>query len=35
MRAHHTANDLNANVKQIAMELLNARVAEGIDLALL
>ena len=35
MRAHHTANDLNANAKQIAMELLNARVAEGIDLALL
>jgi starvation-inducible DNA-binding protein len=35
MRTHVTANDLNANAKQAAIELLNARVAEGIDLALL
>jgi starvation-inducible DNA-binding protein len=35
MRTHRTANDLNANAKQAAIELLNARVAEGIDLALL
>jgi starvation-inducible DNA-binding protein len=35
MRTHGTANDLNANAKQAAIELLNERVAEGIDLALL
>ena len=35
MRTHPTANDLNANAKQVTIELLNARVAEGIDLALL
>ena len=35
MRTHATANDLNANAKQAAIELLNERVAEGIDLALL
>ncbi len=35
MRTHPTANDLNANAKQTAIELLNARLADGIDLALL
>jgi len=35
MRNHPTLNDLNANAKQTAVELLNARLAEGIDLALL
>lgn len=35
MRNHPTLNDLNANAKQTAIELLNARLAEGIDLALL
>jgi len=35
MRTHPTANDLNANAKQAAIELLNARLADGIDLALL
>ena len=35
MRMHSTVNDLNANTKKVAIELLNARVAEGIDLALL
>ena len=35
MRTHRTVNDVSANAKQAAIELLNARVAEGIDLALL
>ena len=35
MRMHRTANDLNANARKAAIELLNARVAESIDLALL
>jgi len=35
MRTHPTANNLNANAKKAAIELLNARVAEGIDLALM
>jgi starvation-inducible DNA-binding protein len=35
MRAHPTANNLSTNAKKAAIELLNARVAEGIDLALL
>ncbi|HET7882701.1 MAG TPA: DNA starvation/stationary phase protection protein Dps [Acetobacteraceae bacterium] len=34
-RMHKTVNDLNANAKNTAIELLNARVAEGIDLGLL
>ena len=35
MRTHRTVNDLSANAKKAAMELLNARLADGIDLALL
>jgi starvation-inducible DNA-binding protein len=35
MKTHRTANNLNANTKQTAIELLNTRVAETIDLALL
>ena len=35
MRTHRTLNDLKDNAKKAAIELLNARVAEGIDLALL
>ena len=35
MRMHRTVNDMNANAKKAAIELLNARVAEGIDLGLL
>jgi starvation-inducible DNA-binding protein len=35
MRMHKTVNDLNANAKQAAIQLLNARVADAIDLALL
>lgn len=35
MHTHATKNDLNANAKKTAIELLNARVADGIDLALL
>ena len=35
MRMHKPVNDLNANTKQAAIQLLNARVADGIDLALL
>jgi starvation-inducible DNA-binding protein len=35
MRHYPTANDLNSNSKKVAIELLNARLADGIDLALL
>jgi starvation-inducible DNA-binding protein len=35
MKNHPTRNDLKSNAKQVAIELLNARVADGIDLALL
>jgi starvation-inducible DNA-binding protein len=35
MRTHQTVNDLTANAKKAAIELLNGRLAEGIDLALL
>src|ERR1700745_3140652 len=35
MRMHRTVNDLNDNTKKAAIELLNARVADGIDLGLL
>jgi starvation-inducible DNA-binding protein len=34
MYKHATKNDLKSNAKQVAIELLNARVADGIDLAL-
>jgi starvation-inducible DNA-binding protein len=32
---HKTKNDLKSNAKTVAIELLNARVADGIDLALI
>lgn len=35
MKLHATANDLAANAKQTAISLLNARIADAIDLALL
>ena len=35
MKLHQTKNDLKSNAKSVAMELLNARVADCIDLALL
>jgi starvation-inducible DNA-binding protein len=35
MPNHKTANDLNDNAKKAAIDLLNARVADSIDLALL
>jgi starvation-inducible DNA-binding protein len=35
MATHKTRNDLKSNAKAVAIELLNARVADGIDLALL
>src|SRR6201996_2385066 len=35
MKLYATSNDLNSNAKKVAIELLNARLAEGIDLALL
>ncbi len=35
MRSYPTANDLNSNAKKVAIELLNARVADTIDLALM
>jgi starvation-inducible DNA-binding protein len=35
MPTHKTRNDLKSNAKAVAIELLNARVADGIDLALL
>ncbi len=34
MRDHPTKNDLNSNAKQLSIGLLNARVADCIDLAL-
>src|SRR6202046_287102 len=35
MKLYATSNDLNSNSKKVAIELLNARLADGIDLALL
>ena len=35
MKLYATSNDLNSNSKTVAIELLNARLADGIDLALL
>src|ERR1700739_4126480 len=35
MKLYETANDLHSNSKKVAIELLNARLADGIDLALL
>src|SRR3954465_9486446 len=35
MKTHATRNDLPSNVKTVSIELLNARVADCIDLALL
>ena len=35
MKHYSTANDLKSNAKKVAIELLNARLADGIDLALL
>lgn len=35
MATHATRNDLKSNVKKVSIELLNARLADAIDLALL
>jgi starvation-inducible DNA-binding protein len=35
MKLHATGNDLKSNSKKVAIEILNARLADGIDLALL
>src|ERR1700735_2615857 len=35
MKLYATRNDLQSNTKAVAIELLNARLADGIDLALL
>jgi starvation-inducible DNA-binding protein len=35
MRTHSTKNGVKSNVKQLSIGLLNARVADGIDLGLL
>ena len=35
MKHHQTKNNLKSNAKSVAIELLNARVADCIDLALL
>jgi len=35
MKLHSTGNDLSSNAKTVAIALLNARLADGIDLALL
>jgi len=35
MRMHKTKNDVSSNAKSVAMNLLNARLADAIDLALL
>jgi len=34
MASHATRNDLKSNVKKVSIELLNARLADAIDLAL-
>ena len=34
MRTHQTKNDLKSNAKTVAMSVLNARLADAIDLAL-
>ncbi|WP_267358562.1 MULTISPECIES: DNA starvation/stationary phase protection protein Dps [unclassified Methylobacterium] len=33
-RTHQTRNDTNSNAKRVSIEALNARLADGIDLAL-
>ncbi len=35
MKLHATGNDLTSNTRKVAVELLNARLADAIDLALL
>src|SRR3984885_11556873 len=35
MKLYATGNDLESNSKKVSVELLNARLADGIDLALL
>ena len=35
MKLYKTGNDLQSNAKQASIEILNARLADGIDLALL
>jgi starvation-inducible DNA-binding protein len=35
MKKHETKNDLKSNAKSVAIELMNARMADCIDLALL
>ena len=35
MKSHATKNDLKSNAKKASIEILNARLADGIDLALL
>jgi len=35
MTAHSTRNDLNSNAKKVAIELLNSRLADAIDLSLI
>jgi len=35
MSSHATRNDLKSNAKKVSIEILNARLAEAIDLALL
>ena len=35
MPAHQTQNDLASNTKSVVVKLLNARLADAIDLALL
>jgi len=34
MKSHATKNDLKSNTKKVSIEILNARLAEAIDLAL-
>jgi starvation-inducible DNA-binding protein len=35
MKSHTTKNDLKSNAKKVSIEILNARLAEAIDLALI
>lgn len=35
MKSHRTLNDMKSNAKTVSIEILNARLADSIDLALL
>ena len=35
MKSHRTLNDMKSNAKKVSIEILNTRLADSIDLALL